>query len=513
MSKPIKKISFILFLIILLPILAMTFREIISLNENENILEEIYKNQLESILTSVNLYSEDVVSNWTFNIDAATKNESTEQDFESWIGKFQKENHSIVSVFVSDKSLGSIKVYPPTAKSGDKIKTIGAENILKENSIKVNRLFEYLNAGYSKIEPVVSSVEMNNQYLLFILTDKRICGIEIAPKIFIEQNLASKIQSVARNEFAVDVFDSSSARVIYSVGETAGEYQQSKRLWLFPRYSLGIKLMGETIGDIVRGRTYTNIILFSGLGLLMFIVAWFGYKNIRKEVELAQIRSDFVSNVSHELRTPLALINMFAETLALGRVKNEEKRDEYYNIIQLETERLSKIVNKILSFSKIEAGTWKYNFTNADLNYIASRIYDTYKFHLENNGFNFILEKNDELLERSFDPEAVSEAIINLIDNAVKYSTENKKIILRTGKENNNIFVEVEDNGTGISKEDQNKIFDKFYRITSGNVHNTKGTGLGLTLVKHIVDAHKGKIKLTSELGKGSTFRLTFPLN
>ena len=118
-----------------------------------------------------------------------------------------------------------------------------------------------------------------------------------------------------------------------------------------------------------------------------------------------------------------------------------------------------------------------------------------------------------ELLERSFDPEAVSEAIINLIDNAVKYSTENKKIILRTGKENNNIFVEVEDNGTGISNEDQNKIFDKFYRITSGNVHNTKGTGLGLTLVKHIVDAHKGKIKLTSELGKGSTFRLTFPLN
>jgi len=144
---------------------------------------------------------------------------------------------------------------------------------------------------------------------------------------------------------------------VYSTANPVTEYQQSKRLWLIPNYSLGIALRGPTIENLVKDRTYTNVILIAGLTVLMLIVTLYGYRNIKKEVELAQIKSDFVSNVSHELRTPLALISMFAETLVMGRVKSEEKQVEYYSIIQQETERLSKIVNKILSFSKIEAGS------------------------------------------------------------------------------------------------------------------------------------------------------------
>ena len=116
-------------------------------------------------------------------------------------------------------------------------------------------------------------------------------------------------------------------------------------------------------------------------------------------------------------------------------------------------------------------------------------------------------------MSAKIDSEAVSEAVINLIDNSIKYSSKVKKVVLRTGRTKNSVFIEIEDSGLGISKEEQNKIFDKFYRSSSGNIHNTKGTGLGLTLVKYIIDAHKGEIKLTSEPEKGSRFSLFFPVN
>jgi two-component system phosphate regulon sensor histidine kinase PhoR len=202
---------------------------------------------------------------------------------------------------------------------------------------------------------------------------------------------------------------------------------------------------------------------------------------------------------------------MFSETLSMGRAKSEEKRKEYYNIIQNETERLSKIVNKILSFSKIEAGKWKYNFRRVDLNVIIQDIFKNYKFHLNQKEFVFNFVPADKQLIIGADPEAVSEAVINLIDNAVKYCSDDKNIILKTGREDIRFYVEVEDSGIGISASEQKKIFEKFYRVPGENVHNTKGTGLGLTLVKHIVDAHKGEIKLISEPGKGSKFRIYFP--
>jgi len=264
---------------------------------------------------------------------------------------------------------------------------------------------------------------------------------------------------------------------------------------------------------LAKERTYTNLIFIVGLSVLMLVMAWFGYKNIKREIELAQIKSDFVSNVSHELRTPLALINMFAETLSMGRVKTEEKRNEYYGIIQQETERLSKIVNKILSFSKLEADKWKFNFAKTDLNSLAEKVYKSYKFHLQQNGFELSFEPFIGTLEVNIDSEAVSESVINLIDNAIKYSDNVKRVVIRTGRIDEKVFIEIEDSGAGISSEDQTKIFDKFYRASNGNVHNTKGTGLGLTLVKHIVDAHKGEIKLNSKLDEGSVFRLIFPVD
>jgi two-component system phosphate regulon sensor histidine kinase PhoR len=201
---------------------------------------------------------------------------------------------------------------------------------------------------------------------------------------------------------------------------------------------------------------------------------------------------------------------MFAETLEMGRVKSDEKKKEYYSIISQEASRLSNIVNKILSFSRMEAGKRNFNFKELDLNEIVEHVFESYKFHLQNNGFDSVIRIHDSILKTNADPEAISEAVINLLDNAVKYSKNKKHVEIVTGEERNFVFIEVTDHGIGVAKDDQKKIFEKFYRVKSGLVHNTKGTGLGLSLVKQIMDAHKGEVSISSELEKGSTFRLKF---
>lgn len=238
------------------------------------------------------------------------------------------------------------------------------------------------------------------------------------------------------------------------------------------------------------------------------------YRNVRKETRLARIKSDFVSNVSHEIRTPLALINMFIETLELNRIRSEEQRKEYYEIIGQETRRLAGIVNKILNFSKIDSGNRKYRFENVNLNEIAGDVLHVYKYHLESQKFSYYFEPGSDLPSVTADAEAVTDAIINLIDNAVKYSLEKKEIHIRTGIRNHFVFIEVTDKGAGIPEKAQKFVFDKFYRVSEGSLaYKGKGTGLGLSIVRHIMDAHNGAVDLESKVGLGTTFRLDFPAN
>lgn len=422
-------------------------------------------------------------------------------------------NPALETIFYADSSnkINFISSLNENRSAADQ-KISALKTVLGENKQIIERLFNYKSANFTKIEPVSSS-DTAKEILIFILDNKHIGGFIIDKNMFVMRNLSSVIQSIAKDEFAVSVFNSKSLQNVYSTEQTdVNQFQQKKPLWLIPDYSLGIILKGRTVESLVKERIYKNLIMIILLTVLMVVIAWIGYKNVRREVELAQIKSDFVSNVSHELRTPLSLINMFAETLSMRRVKTEEKKQEYYEIIQHETERLSKIVNKILSFSKIESGNWKFQPVKINLNALMERIYGDYKFHLQKNGFEFVFEPSDSNIEADLDSEAVSEAVVNLIDNSAKYSSEKKKITLRTGGDENHVFIEVEDNGIGIAREDREKIFEKFFRVSGNNIYNAKGTGLGLALVKQIVEAHHGEIKLKSELGKGSVFKLIFPI-
>ena len=525
MNKTVKRIVIILIILILLPAAFLTINEMISLNENEEVIGRIYSNQLDAILFSVNQYSEDIVSSWASKIDEFHDDLYNLDDVKisSTIDSFYSQFPSLYLIFVADSVNSEIKLIVEKREDEDFLNKFGelkksVKNILSENQPIVNRLLSYKKAGYRKLEPIKSDTTNDFSILLFIEETpeglKRITGMMIDPKEFTYRILSPKLQEVARQEFLISVFNREENYQFNSSRDfKVGEVQQSKALWIFPNYQIGISLVGQTIEDLVQQRALTNILLIGLLTVVLILGVWIVYRNIKKEVELAQIKSDFVSNVSHELRTPLSLISMFSETLEMDRVKTDEKKKEYYSIISQEANRLSKIVNSILNFSKMEAGKRQYNFVDSYLNDVAENVYHSYKFHLEQKGFTFNIVKDETIPIIKIDEEAVSEAIVNLVDNAVKYSDKEKTIIIRTGQENNYAFVEVEDKGIGIPDKDQKKIFEKFFRVSSGNVYSVKGSGIGLSIVQHIVDAHKGKIELSSEVNKGSKFRLLFPLS
>ncbi|MGE5430831.1 MAG: sensor histidine kinase [Syntrophomonadaceae bacterium] len=516
MYKPVKKITLILILIILLPVVFLSVYELSSVNENEKLIEETFNNQLDAILFSVNQYTEDVVSDWVSRINSGLIEKDVKPEaLSAAVEKLRSENPISAIFTASDMSLNNFTLHGrvPEANKAEEIKN-GLRKLLRENEQKIKRLYTYKRGGYTKVE-VLPGVPGYFTGLMVFIPDAggdAIAGIGINAEDFVKQKIGPKLQEIAKNKFLIAVYKDISLPVYGTDIADKTEITQKRPLWLLPSYKLGIALKGTTIEELVSSRYQMSLVLVIGVNFLLIAGIWLVFRSIKKEIRLAQIKSDFVSNVSHELRTPLALISMFAETLEMGRVKTEEKKKEYYGIISQEAGRLSRIVNKILSFSQIEAGRKKYSFKKSDLNGVVQEVYNTYQFHMKNNGFSFSFLPEENLPQVMLDCEAVSQAVINLIDNAAKYSSDKKVVKVITGKDEENVFVEVMDEGIGIPAEDQERIFEKFFRVSTGDVHNVKGTGLGLSLVKHIMEAHSGKVTLKSRLAEGSTFRLSFPI-
>jgi signal transduction histidine kinase len=232
-----------------------------------------------------------------------------------------------------------------------------------------------------------------------------------------------------------------------------------------------------------------------------------------REARLAQAKSNFVSNVSHELKTPLSLLSLFSEILELGRVKNEEKKIEYYRIMRHESRRLNKTIDNILDFSKIEAGRKTYNFVHSDIAEVIESVLSSYRYQIVNSGFDIQTNTEPDLPQVLIDREAMAQAISNLLDNGIKYSRDVKQLSITTKTLGSSLSVEIADHGIGIPRAEQARIFEKFYRVGNGLVHDVKGSGLGLSLVKHIIEAHQGTISVESDVGKGSRFTILLPLD
>ena len=265
----------------------------------------------------------------------------------------------------------------------------------------------------------------------------------------------------------------------------------------------------------VAADAFRNNMLWTGGAFVALLGAvGLGLGAVARQMRLSQMKSEFVSNVSHELRTPLSSIRVFGEYMRLGRVTNPEKVQQYGEYIEAESRRLTALINNILDFSKIESAEKNYRFCETDLVRHVEQTVAAFGVPLREQGVAIAFSAPDQRLPLlQIDRDALSQALVNLLDNAVKYSNEKKEIeVAVSTRGSSEVRVSVRDRGIGIALSEQKKIFEKFYRVGSGLVHDVKGSGLGLSIVQHVAKAHGGRVEVASTPGEGTTFTIVLPL-
>lgn len=257
----------------------------------------------------------------------------------------------------------------------------------------------------------------------------------------------------------------------------------------------------------------TWMVVFSALFTLIIIAAFYiTVRTMLNQKKMSEIKSDFINNMTHEFKTPLATISLAVDALRNEKVINDKTKMQYFNnIIKDENKRMNKHVETILQAALMEKQEFRLNLAPAHMHELLQHIVDNFQLQLhEKNGrIDLQLNAADDVAE--VDEVHFTNILSNLVDNAIKYSGENLVIKLTTHRTAKHFIIQVQDNGIGMSKETVKRIFEKFYRAHTGNLHNVKGFGLGMSYVKTIIDAHKGKIKVESTLGKGSSFTIQIP--
>ncbi len=276
------------------------------------------------------------------------------------------------------------------------------------------------------------------------------------------------------------------------------------------KWSVNVSMAsGEELAQAVQRRRVLEMVLvaLSSLvvisGLIVIVVA------AAQERKLANLKSDFVANVSHELKTPLSLVRMFSELLQSGRVENDEKRRQYLQIIVGESERLASLIENVLDFAKVERGRQAYHFAESNLGEVVTRAVDACRLRAERDHVELALELAPNLPPVRVDERAIEIAVINLVDNAMKYAPEGGRVGVTVGVTPGSLEIRVLDQGPGIAPEDRKRIFDRFVRVKATEGKQVRGSGIGLALVKHIAEAHGGKAWVEANTPRGSVFVLS----
>jgi signal transduction histidine kinase len=281
---------------------------------------------------------------------------------------------------------------------------------------------------------------------------------------------------------------------------------------LLPHWKIGVYLANpkalETSASALR------VALGSVIGLLVVAIAvggWLVVIDLKRQLTLARQKTDFVSNVSHELKTPLTSIRMFSEMLAEGRVQEPERQKHFLSIITAETARLTRLIDNVLDFAKLERGEKNYQFAEVDLAALARETCETYRAHVEGDGFKFNCDIPDDPLHIKADRDALAQVLVNLLSNAEKYGGANKQIELAAERNGSTVAVRVMDRGAGVPAGREEKIFEQFFRAHDSLSSGIQGSGLGLTLARQIARAHGGDVTYTRREGGGSCFTLRLP--
>jgi len=258
------------------------------------------------------------------------------------------------------------------------------------------------------------------------------------------------------------------------------------------------------------------------VALLVLVSLYAVTRGVTRELEAARLKSDFVAAVSHEFRTPLTSMRQLTELLATGRVASDERRAHYYSVISRESERLHRLVEGLLDFGRMEAGALEFHLEDLEVGALVRDVVDEFQQEVGERGYEIVLNGGGEggggggdgadTYTIRADDEALKRALWNLLDNAVKYSPDCKTVWIDQTPENDCIVIRVRDRGVGIAPGDQKAVFHKFFRGRGRQVDAVKGTGIGLSMVRHIVEAHGGEVQVESEPGAGSTFTVRLPL-
>lgn len=496
--------------------LCYTIYQIVQRNREQALIQSIYRQQLDTILLSINQNSWDRLSSWTSILAGAEGRESTTALMQS-LSEFVMRYRSVTTaaVYSNNRLLASAEG-TPVADRALPMEAGLIRTVLADSSQRIERMFDLAEQNY--IRPVAASAPDRSHTLLLVPLRRNPGGARISAALlidhrrYIEETAAMKISEM-NNLYDFVVRDRRTGQVVYSSSEKPPDtFELSAPFWIFPDLQLLIKLRGVTLSALIHRQVTINWIFLMTVNVVLVLGVWFLLRNMAGEIRLAKQKTDFVANVSHELRTPLALIRMYAETLDMDRVPTPERKKEYYRTIMNESARLTRLINNILDFAKIDAQKKEYHFQELDLAATVREVLEVYRSHLEQKGFSLQQQMAEDLPAVSADREAVTQALVNLLDNAVKYSGDEKQIIVRLAAESGGVRLSVADRGIGIPAEEQRKIFGKFYRVESSLVHTTRGSGLGLSLVEHIMAVHQGRVEVQSQPGEGSIFTLVFPL-
>ena len=253
-------------------------------------------------------------------------------------------------------------------------------------------------------------------------------------------------------------------------------------------------------------------VYISTIVFLVLIFFGFSLATIIKQKRLSEVITDFINNMTHELKTPIATISLSSEMIMRLETDDDlEKAKKYAGIIFKENKRLETQVERVLNISTLDTENTTLNKKLLDFHELLVEVKDNFDFNQLANGGKILIENNASVFTIQADPIHITNVVYNLLDNAVKYCTTKPFISITTKNERNYLVIEIKDNGIGIRKEDLKMIFDKFYRVSTGNIHDIKGFGLGLFYVKLIINEHNGSIDVKSKLGEGSTFTIKLP--
>jgi signal transduction histidine kinase len=397
-----------------------------------------------------------------------------------------------------------------TARTGYLIQILSGLDLIASSG---NNHFKGCNNGMSTVP--INSGEFVGVYLSWCKNNGSQTSMIIDFPIYLKSILKKLIQKLDPN-FSINIMiEDNNGRLTFSriIKEETG-YLSFPFPENLPNWAL---LLSENkpgfVATLLKAGSGIYLFIFILIALLMVLGFVFIMYTLNVEFRLNKLKSEFISNVSHELKSPLTSIRMMTELLHHNRVKTEERKSEYYSAMLDESEHLSHLIDNILDFSRMDDDSKKYDFVDLDPDDLLVKFLESTHEMFAEPGFEVRYNRPDSVPAIKADKNAILQVFYNLVDNAIKFSGTSKKIDINLYPKDDELLFCVKDYGIGISSKDQEKIFDRFYRGDEPQRLGIKGSGIGLTIVKKIIEAHKGHLTMESKPGEGSIFCVHLPFN